>query len=114
VLPDGTPVTAEFVISAYHQLFQIQQSFRMSKHDLQARPIYPHQRDSIEVHLTIVFATLAVSRWIEHRTRLVDPEVRQDRPPLPHHRDPGRRPRHHRGRPRPKNSTRASTASTAI
>ncbi len=47
-LPDGTPATAQFVIDAYHQLFQIEKSFRMSKHDLQARPIYHHQRDSIE------------------------------------------------------------------
>jgi Transposase DDE domain len=63
--PDGTPVTAEFVIGAYHQLFQIEKSFRMAKSDLQARPIYHHLRDSIEAHLTIVFAALAVSRWIE-------------------------------------------------
>jgi hypothetical protein len=34
--PDGTPVTAEFVIGAYHRLFQIERSFRMSKHDLAA------------------------------------------------------------------------------
>jgi hypothetical protein len=40
----------------------------MSKHDRQARPIYHHQRDSIEAHLSIVFAALAVSRWIEHQT----------------------------------------------
>ena len=42
--------------------------FRMSKHDLQARPIYHHTRDSIEAHLTIVFAAMAVSHWIEHQT----------------------------------------------
>jgi hypothetical protein len=66
--PDGTPVTAEFVIGAYHQLFQIEKSFRMAKSDLQARPIYHRTRDSIEAHLTIVFAALAVSRWIEHAT----------------------------------------------
>jgi len=66
--PDGSPVTAEFVIDAYHRLFQIEKSFRMSKHDLQARPIYHHQRDSIEAHLTIVFTALAVSRWIEDHT----------------------------------------------
>jgi transposase len=56
------------VIDAYHQLFQIEKSFRMSKHDLQARPIYHRQRDSIDAHLTIVFAALAISRWIEDRT----------------------------------------------
>jgi hypothetical protein len=37
----------------------------MSKSDLQARPVYHRKRDSIEAHLTIVFAALAVSRWIE-------------------------------------------------
>jgi hypothetical protein len=66
--PDGTPVTAEFVIDAYHRLIEIEKSFRMSKHDLQARPIYHHQRDSIEAHLTIVLAALAVSRWLEATT----------------------------------------------
>jgi hypothetical protein len=40
----------------------------MAKSDLQARPIYHHLRDSIEAHLTIVFAALAVSRWIERQT----------------------------------------------
>ena len=41
----------------------------MSKHDLAARPIYHHLRDSIEAHLTIVLAALAISRFIEERTR---------------------------------------------
>src|SRR4051794_5364535 len=40
----------------------------MSKHALQARPIYHHKRDSIEAHLTIVFAALAISRLIEDAT----------------------------------------------
>jgi len=66
--PDGTPVTAEFVISAYHRLFQIEASFRMSKHDLAARPIYHHKRESIEAHLTVVFAALTIGRLIEDRT----------------------------------------------
>jgi hypothetical protein len=60
--------SAEFVIGAYHRLFQIEASFRMSKHDLAARPIYHHKRASIEAHLTIVFAALAVSRLVEDRT----------------------------------------------
>jgi transposase len=56
------------VIGAYHQLWRIEKSFRMSKHDLRARPIYHHTRDSIEAHLSIVFAALAVSHWIEQQT----------------------------------------------
>lgn len=64
-LPD---TSAGFVIDAYHQLFQIEASFRMSKHDLAARPIYHHKRESIDAHLTIVFAALAVGRLVEDRT----------------------------------------------
>ena len=60
--------TAEYVMSAYHQLWQIEKSFRMTKTDLRARPIYHHKRDSIEAHLTIVFAALAVTRWLERQT----------------------------------------------
>ena len=60
--------TAEYVMGAYHQLWQIEHSFRMSKTDLRARPIYHHKRDSIEAHLTVVFAALAVTCWLERRT----------------------------------------------
>ncbi len=60
--------SADFVIGAYHQLWRVEKAFRMSKHDLRARPIYHHQRESIEAHLSIVFAALAVSHWIEDRT----------------------------------------------
>jgi len=63
-----TTVGAEFVIDAYHQLWRIEKAFRMSKHDLQARPIYHHTRESIEAHLTIVFAAMAVSHYIENQT----------------------------------------------
>jgi hypothetical protein len=59
---------AQFVIGAYHQLWRIEKSFRMSKHDLKARPIYHHKRESIEAHLSIVLAALAVTRLIEART----------------------------------------------
>jgi Transposase DDE domain len=58
----------EQVISSYHQLWHVEQSFRMSKSDLKARPIFHHKRDSIEAHLTIVFAALAIGKTIEYRT----------------------------------------------
>jgi hypothetical protein len=70
-------------------------------HDLQARPIYHHQRDSIDAHLTIVFAALAVSRWIEDQTGWSIRRFVRTAPPLPHHRNPGRQPHHHRRRPTP-------------
>ena len=34
-------------------------------HEVQARPVWHHKRESIAAHLTIAFAALAVSYWIE-------------------------------------------------
>jgi transposase len=63
-----TSASPQYVIDAYHQLWRIEKAFRMSKHDLQARPVYHRTRDSIEAHLSIVFAAMAVSHYIEHQT----------------------------------------------
>lgn len=48
----------------------MEQSFRISKTDLRARPIFARTRDSIEAHLTIVFAALALGRAVQDRMGL--------------------------------------------
>jgi hypothetical protein len=58
------------VITSYHDLWHVEQSFRMSKTDLRARPMFVRTRDAIEAHLTIVFTALAVSREVQQRTGL--------------------------------------------
>ncbi len=58
----------EEVIANYHQLFQVEATFRMAKSDLRARPIYHRKRDAVEAHLTIVLAALAIGRNIESQT----------------------------------------------
>jgi len=60
--------TPEYVIGAYHNLYKIEKAFRMAKSDLAVRPVYHHMRESIDAHLTIVFAAMAVSHWIENVT----------------------------------------------
>ena len=67
----NVPVTvmpATEVIAKYHDLWHVEKSFRMSKSDLDARPMFNRMRDAIEAHLTIVFAALAVSHAIQSRT----------------------------------------------
>lgn len=56
------------VITYYHQLFQVEATFRMAKSDLKARPIFHQKREAIEAHLTIVFVALAISKNIEQKT----------------------------------------------
>ncbi len=94
-LPD---VTAEFVIDAYHRLFHIEKSFRMSNHDLRARPIYHHKRvDRRAPDGRVRRPGRQQVNRADHR--LVDQKVRAHHPPLPHHQHPGRRAHPHRRRP---------------
>jgi hypothetical protein len=64
-IPDPSP---DSVIAAYANLYKIEKSFRMAKSDLAVRPVYHHLRESIDAHLTIVFAAMAVAHWIETAT----------------------------------------------
>ncbi len=67
---DAELMPATEIIANYHDLWRVEQSFRMSKSDLAARPIFARTRDAIEAHLTIVFTALAVSREVQTRTGL--------------------------------------------
>ena len=63
-------ISNEFVIERYHQLYKIEQAFRISKHDLKTRPIFHYKEDSIRFHILICFMALAVSKYIEIKTNL--------------------------------------------
>ena len=83
------------VIAAYHDLWQVERSFRMTKSDLRARPVFHHQRDAIEAHLTCVHRPGRGPPPARHR-RGHDQEARPEpaAPALGRHRH--RRPDHHR------------------
>ncbi len=77
----ATVMTPDQVIGSYHDLWHVEQSFRMTKTDLAARPMFVRTKDAIEAHLTIVFTALAVARTVQHRSGLaVRNVVRQLRP----------------------------------
>ena len=80
-LPMALMPAAE-VIAKYHDLWHVEKSFRMSKSDLRARPMFHHTRDAIEAHLTIVFTALAVAHAIQTRTGLAIAKVVKQLRPL--------------------------------
>ena len=56
------------IIERYHELYKIEQAFRISKSDLQTRPIFHYKEEPIQLHLLICFMALAVSKHIELQT----------------------------------------------
>ena len=79
---DAAQMPAREVIGKYHELWHVERSFRMSKTDLAARPIFAHLRESIEAHLTIVFTALAVAHCIQERSCLAIANVIKQLRPL--------------------------------
>jgi transposase len=70
------------VIGKYHDLWHVERSFRMSKTDLEARPMFHRTREAIEAHLTIVFTALAVAHCIQERSGLAIANVIKQLRPL--------------------------------
>jgi len=68
--------------SARRDLYQVERSFRMTKSELAARPVFHRLRDSIEAHLTVVFVALAISREAQARTGLSIREIVKTLRPL--------------------------------
>ena len=74
-LPENQ-LSNEQVIDMYHQLWHIEQSFRMSKFDLQARPIYHHNENAIRSHILICFVALIAEKYLELTTKLSLRDIR--------------------------------------
>lgn len=59
---------AQSIIKYYHDLWHVEASFRMSKSDLKARPVFHRKEESIEAHLTIVITALAIAKSMEEKS----------------------------------------------
>lgn len=56
------------IIERYHELYKIEQAFRISKNDLQTRPIFHFKEQPIKLHILICFIALVISKHIELKT----------------------------------------------
>jgi transposase len=65
---DKNIVSNQTIIERYHELYRIEQAFRISKHDLQTRPIFHFKEEPINLHILICFMALVVSKHIELTT----------------------------------------------
>ena len=61
-------LTALDIVDIYGELWKIEDSFRVLKSDLNMRPVYVFNRDSLEGHFLICFLSLLVLRLIQRQT----------------------------------------------
>lgn len=65
---EATVADNKTIMERYHELYKVEHAFRISKNDLQTRPIFHFKEQPIKLHILICFMALIVSKHIELKT----------------------------------------------
>jgi len=79
VYTNQTKLSDTEILSHYRSLWQIEESFRINKHDLSIRPIYHWTPRRVTAHIAISFMAFACVRHLEYRVKMqykkLSPEI---------------------------------------
>jgi len=67
VFTNITDLTPEQVLSHYHGLWQVEESFRISKHDLRVRPVFLWNAKRIRAHIAICYMAFSLIRFLQNK-----------------------------------------------
>ena len=70
VINADSQMSQEEVLAQYNNLWQVEESFRITKHDLKIRPIYHFRPSRVRAHLAISFGAYMLMRYLEYRVRV--------------------------------------------
>lgn len=73
-LPVRNEREASEVLSHYHSLWRIEESFRINKSDLKIRPIYHWTQSRIEAHILLCYLVFACLRYLQRRVLIQQKE----------------------------------------
>jgi transposase len=65
----GNSVAVTQILDYYKSLWRIEESFRISKHDLEFRPIYHFKEKRIRAHIAICYMSYALIRRLEYKIK---------------------------------------------
>lgn len=66
----NTEIPTEQVYAAYHNLWNVERSFRIAKSKIEIRPMFHFTRKRIEAHICICFVALKVYKELERRLKM--------------------------------------------
>jgi transposase len=82
VITNASELTVSEILSHYQGLWQVEETFRLSKHDLKIRPVYHWTPSRIRAHIAICYMALCCVRYLEYRVKRqyekLSPEVIKD------------------------------------
>ena len=70
IVNETSDLTNDEILTQYNNLWQVEESFRITKHDLKIRPVYHWKPSRVKAHLAISFAALFLVRHLEYRVKI--------------------------------------------
>jgi transposase len=70
VITNITDQKSSQILSRYRGLWQIEEAFRINKHDLKMRPIYHWTEDRVKAHILICFIAFSLVKQALHRMKI--------------------------------------------
>ena len=70
IINEKSTLSNSEILTQYNNLWQVEESFRITKHDLKIRPIYHWTPKRVKAHLAISFTAYMLTRYLEHRVKL--------------------------------------------
>jgi transposase len=65
----GKEMDATEILFHYHGLWQVEESFRINKHDLRIRPVFHWTAKRIKAHIAICFIAFSLIRFLQYRIK---------------------------------------------
>jgi hypothetical protein len=79
VCTNTATLSPQDVLQKYTDLWQVEEAFRINKHDLKIRPVFHWKPSRVRAHLAIAFTSFSLVKFLEHRVKLqykkLSPEV---------------------------------------
>ena len=67
VITNLKDVEVEAILSQYRGLWQVEESFRIHKHELSVRPVFHWTPRRIKAHIAIVYMAFSLMRYLQHK-----------------------------------------------
>lgn len=70
VVTNAKKLSNQDILSQYNNLWNIENAFRITKHDLKVRPVFHWKPSRVKAHLAISFTAYALVKYLEYRVKI--------------------------------------------
>jgi len=70
VITNSKSLTEQEILKQYNNLWEVENAFRITKHDLKARPIFHWKPRRVKAHMAISFTAYTLVKHLEYRVKL--------------------------------------------